>query len=138
VLHLFPGMDCLIMTAAVSDWRPRFRREKVKCKRKFPVMFFPNPDILAACGRIKKPGQVLIGCGLETRALIKAAKQKIKAKNLDYILVNDPLFFGKEKGRHSSLLVSRRGEIHDLSTRSKEDISRFLLEHCLAIICSTS
>ncbi|OPZ91457.1 MAG: Coenzyme A biosynthesis bifunctional protein CoaBC [candidate division TA06 bacterium ADurb.Bin417] len=131
----FPDCQALFMTAAVGDWRPRFRRTKLKCKRKFSLTLFPNPDILAGCGRLKKNGQTLIGCALETNNLVEAGRAKLRRKNLDFILVNEPGFFGKEKGRHQSFLLSRRGEVYDLSNRSKEDISRFLYDRCL-LTCS--
>ena len=129
----FPGSDCLFMTAAVSDWRPRFRRNKIKRKSGIRLTLFPNADILAACGKLKKPGQVLIGFALETKNLIEEGRKKMAAKRLDYLLVNDPDFFGKEKGRHASLFLSRKGKSVDLSNYSKEDISRFLFDHCLTI-----
>jgi phosphopantothenoylcysteine decarboxylase/phosphopantothenate--cysteine ligase len=138
VLHVFPEVDCLFMTAAVSDWRPRFRRNKIKHKSGIKLTLFPNPDILSACGKIKRPNQVLIGFALETRNLIEEGKKKMREKWLDYILVNDPNFFGKEKGRHVSLFISRKGKVIDLSNYSKEDISRFLFDHCLTICSNPS
>ena len=133
VLQFFPEVDCLFMTAAVSDWRPRFRRNKIKHKKGIKLTLFPNPDILSACGKNKRPDQVLVGFALETRNLIEEGKRKIREKRLDYILVNDPNFFGKEKGRHVSLFISQKGKVIDLSNYSKEDISRFLFDHCLTI-----
>ncbi|MFH0796941.1 MAG: phosphopantothenoylcysteine decarboxylase [Candidatus Omnitrophota bacterium] len=135
-LKIFPRINVLFMTAAVSDWRPRFRMDKIKRKEKFSLTLFPNPDILGTCGKIKKPDQILIGCALETRGLIEAGRKKLREKKIDFILVNNPSFFGKEKGRHSSFLLSRKGEVCDLSAKSKEDISRFLYERCL-LICSS-
>jgi len=136
VLRLFPEADCLFMTAAVSDWRPRKQRDKVKHKSKIKLTLFPNPDILALCGKRKRTDQVLIGFALETKNLIESAKKKMRNKKLDYILVNDPDFFGQEKGRHTSFLISKQGKVFDLSNYSKEDISRFLFTHCL-ITCSS-
>ncbi len=135
VFHFFSESDCLFMAAAVSDWRPRRQRNKIKHKSKLKLTLFPNPDILATCGKRKKPGQILIGFALETKNLIESARKKLKEKKLDYILVNDPNFFGKEKGRHSSFLISSDGKVFDLSNYSKEDVSRFLFDHCL-ITCS--
>lgn len=128
VAALFPRVDCLFMTAAVSDWRPRFSRCKIKKRGagRRALALYPNPDILAACGRRKKKGQVLFGFALETTGLVESALAKIRAKNLDWILVNDPGFFGTENRPHSSLLVSRSGAVTDLSDRPKEEIARLL------------
>ena len=133
VRRFFPGVGALFMTAAVGDWRPRYRRGKVK--KQFPrspvsLTLYPNPDILAACGRRKKPGQLLIGFALETADLLAAAQKKIRAKNLDHILVNDPGFFGDATRPHQSFLVSRDGTVRDYSRFSKDEIAGRLLDLC--------
>ena len=134
VRKIFPAANALFMTAAVGDWRPRLRRDKIKKKSpgtRISLALYPNPDILAACGRLKKSGQVLVGFALETRDPAAGARKKILAKNLDYILVNDPGFFGAAAGPHRSVLISAAGDASDLSVCSKEEVAQFLLEHCL-------
>lgn len=131
VRTLFPGAGALFMTAAVGDWRPRFRTGKLKKKSpRAPVTLtlYPNPDILAGCGRVKKKGQLLIGFALETAGLETAAKKKIRDKNLDYILVNDPGFFGAASGPHRSMLVARNGVTRDFSALPKEEVAARLLD----------
>ena len=45
-------------------------------------------DTLAELGKMKKENQLLIGFALETENEIEHAKQKIKNKNLDLIVLN--------------------------------------------------
>lgn len=131
VRRSFPAADALFMTAAVGDWRPRQHRGKLKKKAPgapVTLTLYPNPDILAGCGRRRRPGQLLVGFALETADLVGAARGKIRAKNLDYILVNDPGFFGEAGGAHRSLLVDRAGAVTDFSHLAKDEVAVRLLE----------
>src|SRR3546814_3418025 len=45
-------------------------------------------DILASLGKIKQPGQLLIGFALETENELENARKKLQEKNLDLIVLN--------------------------------------------------
>ena len=79
---------CVIMAAAVCDWKMRTpSRDKIKRHggiRK--LVLEENPDILQELG--KKKGRVLVGFALETDKLEKNALLKLKKKNLDIIVAN--------------------------------------------------
>ena len=65
---LFGPCDILIMTAAVSDWRPKQTLSQ-KLKKDGSAMSLemePVPDILAAMAAQRKPGQFLVGFAAET------------------------------------------------------------------------
>ena len=80
--------DFLIMTAAVSDFRAKkIPREKIKRKSKLSITFLPNKDILAELSKYKSR-KLFIGFNLETSNLVKNARLKLKAKNLDIIVAN--------------------------------------------------
>lgn len=82
--------DCLIMAAAVSDWRARFPSTK-KLKRGAggkTLELVENPDILAGIGKKRHKGLCLVGFALETDRLEKNAISKMKAKGLDMIVAN--------------------------------------------------
>lgn len=88
--EVFPLMDAAILTAAVADFRPEKPAEK-KIKRngeKLTIELVPNPDILAALGKIKNDKQVLAGFALETDNEEANARKKLKNKNLDFIVIN--------------------------------------------------
>ncbi|MBI1883374.1 MAG: phosphopantothenoylcysteine decarboxylase [Chlamydiae bacterium] len=89
VKKYFHTCDVLIMTAAVSDYRPgNLSRHKLK-KKKSPqtLALIPNPDILAWAGAHKK-NQRLIGFAAETDHLLENARKKMLSKNLDMIVAN--------------------------------------------------
>ncbi|MEJ5259147.1 MAG: phosphopantothenoylcysteine decarboxylase [Anaerohalosphaeraceae bacterium] len=92
VKEKFPQSDCLIMTAAVSDYTP-VKKEKTKMKKSRGILTLrlkPTPDILAWAGRHKKKGQILVGFALEDKNLKQNAEQKLRRKNLDLIVANKP------------------------------------------------
>ncbi|HEY6325838.1 MAG TPA: bifunctional phosphopantothenoylcysteine decarboxylase/phosphopantothenate--cysteine ligase CoaBC [Candidatus Cybelea sp.] len=84
------GADLTIATAAVADWRPAQRSDsKVKkTGEDLTVRLAPNPDVLAELGRRKGPG-FLVGFAAETDHHEEHAREKLRAKNLNAIAVND-------------------------------------------------
>jgi len=88
VLKFLKWSGCVIMTAAVADWRPRYSaRRKLKKPGAGSIELVENPDILAEVGRLKK-NRVAVGFALETENLEKNALKKLKDKNLDIIVAN--------------------------------------------------
>ncbi|MDJ0626169.1 MAG: bifunctional phosphopantothenoylcysteine decarboxylase/phosphopantothenate--cysteine ligase CoaBC [Candidatus Caenarcaniphilales bacterium] len=90
----FDNSQILIMSAAVSDFRPiEFQKKKIKkgvnSDSDWTLPLTKNPDILETLGRIKKPEQILIGFAAESDDLIKNAKKKLKNKKLDLIVANE-------------------------------------------------
>ncbi|MCC7297280.1 MAG: bifunctional phosphopantothenoylcysteine decarboxylase/phosphopantothenate--cysteine ligase CoaBC, partial [Bacteroidia bacterium] len=87
---LFPEMDAAVMSAAVADYRPaEVATEKIKKKtEELHIHLVKNPDILATLGSLKIKEQVLVGFALETENELENAKEKLKRKNLDLIVLN--------------------------------------------------
>ena len=86
-----PEQDIIIMTAAVSDFRPELEK-KQKLKKECwdgQLNLVSNPDILAELGQNKKDDQILVGFAAETDNLISNSQQKLEEKNLDMIIAND-------------------------------------------------
>ena len=48
-----------------------------------------TPDVAAQVGRLKRPGQVLVGFAAETNDVLENAQGKLQKKNLDMIVAND-------------------------------------------------
>lgn len=94
VIREWPDCIGLIGAAAPSDFRPtNFSESKIKKSDEtdnFIVEFVKNPDILAEAGRIKTESQWSIGFALETNDGQKNALGKLKKKNCDFIVLNDP------------------------------------------------
>lgn len=88
----FRKADAAILAAAVADYRPKTMAEnkikKTKGKGLETIELVETADILAELGRMKKANQVLAGFALETNDEEKNAKDKLKRKNLDFIVLN--------------------------------------------------
>lgn len=80
--------DCLIMCAAVGDFRPAsISRKKIKRNKALFLKLIPNKDILKELSKHKK-SKLFVGFSLETEDLVKNSKKKLKAKRLDLIVGN--------------------------------------------------
>lgn len=90
-MRTFTSCDTAILCAAVAD----FTTEKV-CEQKIKregsgglhLDLVPTHDIAAELGRIKKDGQTLVGFALETNDEVAHATDKLRRKNLDFIVLN--------------------------------------------------
>lgn len=94
----FARCDCVIMTAAVCDYRPE-KRTNFKLRKSIGKMKLPlqrTEDILASLGRTKN-NQILIGFAVQDRAARQNAERKLKEKNLDAVVLNSPTAFGANK-----------------------------------------
>jgi phosphopantothenoylcysteine decarboxylase/phosphopantothenate--cysteine ligase len=88
----YPGTDIVLMAAAVSDYRAKrkFDHKLKKSSKEIMLELESTPDILAELGK-KKTAAVHVGFALETENGVKNATKKLHAKNLDLIVLNDPL-----------------------------------------------
>jgi len=89
-----PECDCLIMAAAVADFRPiidpgtppKIRRRDGK---RLTLELEPTPDLLARAASNRHPGQCLVGFALEPRkTMIESAREKLRRKGVDLIVAN--------------------------------------------------
>ena len=132
VVRLFPDADAAIMCAAVADYRPQERAEK-KIKRNTDDMtltLVPNPDIAAALGKIKRPGQLLVGFALETDNEEQNALSKMQRKNLDFIVLNslqEP-GAGFRCDTNRITILSRDGEKQSFGLKSKKEVAADIVD----------
>lgn len=87
---LFPQCHAAILCAAVADFTPE-NTSDTKIKRGVDDMIIrlkPTQDIAATLGRTKRADQVLVGFALETHDAVEHAKDKLRRKNLDFIVLN--------------------------------------------------
>ncbi len=89
----WPGeLHCLIMTAAVADYRMIHADTQGKLPRgagSLTLHLESTPDLVAQCALRKKPGQRVIGFALETpENLERRASEKLAKKGLDAVVAN--------------------------------------------------
>jgi phosphopantothenoylcysteine decarboxylase / phosphopantothenate---cysteine ligase len=95
----FGESDCLIMTAAVSDYTPvkPARHKMKKSLGTITLKLKPTRDILKWAGTHKKHNQVVVGFALEDRDIKTGAERKLREKNLDIIIANTPAAIGSQR-----------------------------------------
>jgi phosphopantothenoylcysteine decarboxylase/phosphopantothenate--cysteine ligase len=105
----FGGCDCLIMTAAVSDYTPAksTRHKMKKSPGVITLKLKPTQDILKWAGTHKKQNQLVVGFALEDRNIKVGAERKMREKNLDMIIANTPAAIGSER---CEVWVKKAGE----------------------------
>lgn len=84
--------DVIVKAAAVGDYRakePAAHKMARHGRGEVSLDLVQNPDIAAEVGRLKRPGQLLIGFAAETDDLRVHARAKLDRKGLDVILAND-------------------------------------------------
>jgi phosphopantothenoylcysteine decarboxylase / phosphopantothenate---cysteine ligase len=135
----FSETDALIMSAAVSDYRPAGCAEQ-KIKRgeaEMLVKLTHNPDILASLAALKT-GQVMVGFAAETQDIVRHAQKKLERKNLDLIVANDVSApdsgFAVDTNRVS--LLHRSGEVESLPLLSKEEVADRILDRVAALLAA--
>ena len=86
-----PDSDVVVMAAAPADFRPtQVAAGKIKkAKRPDAIAIENTDDILAGTRDARKKGAVVVGFALETDDVIAHAQEKLAAKSLDMIVVND-------------------------------------------------
>ena len=89
--NFFMEADAAILSAAVADFTPeqvadaKIKREK---EGEMTLRLKPTKDIAACLGQMKKERQVLVGFALETNDEQHNAEDKLRRKNLDFIVLN--------------------------------------------------
>ncbi|WP_017872719.1 bifunctional phosphopantothenoylcysteine decarboxylase/phosphopantothenate--cysteine ligase CoaBC [Candidatus Caldatribacterium saccharofermentans] len=134
VLASFDWCDVLMMSAAVSDFRPAsFAPTKIKRGHEPLVLpLVPNPDILGEVGK-EKGNKVLVGFCAETDHVLEEARRKLVAKNLDMIVAN---LVGQKSGFATSTnrvwIVDRKGNEVAFPLLEKVDVAEKIVEHLVS------
>lgn len=140
VKNNFKKADCLIMAAAVSDFTPeKTTSSKIKKNQAELVLKLKRtPDILKEMGK-GKGKKILVGFSLETEDEIKNAKLKLKEKNLDLVVVNNPNQPGSgfEVDTNIATLIDKKGKIQRLPVMSKKELANRILDRVSALLKKT-
>ncbi|MFA6408584.1 MAG: bifunctional phosphopantothenoylcysteine decarboxylase/phosphopantothenate--cysteine ligase CoaBC [Gammaproteobacteria bacterium] len=129
VMSNIKNCHIFIATAAVADYRiEKNSKQKIKkTSEKLSLSLVKNPDILSAVAKLKNP-PLTVGFAAETENLLENAKQKLVSKKIDIIAAN---LVGKNLGFQSDnnvlLVLTKHGEVFELSERSKSQLAFDLL-----------
>ena len=137
-----PGVDAVIMSAAVADFRPaRPSGTKIKKGEGVPGLELePTVDILASLGAAKSPGQILVGFAAETEELETNALGKLRSKNLDVIVANDvskeQVGFGHDT--NEIVMFTADGARHHVPLTTKREAARSVLDKVVALMAQSA
>lgn len=134
----FAGADVAVMAAAVADYAPAEPAlSKIKREGGEPpvIRLVKNPDIAAALGERKRPGQTLVGFALETDREMDNAADKMKRKHLDMIVLNSLRDKGAGFGTDTNLvtILSADGRTTRYDLKSKREVACDILDQICAM-----
>jgi len=138
VMARAPRADAVIMAAAVADFRPKAPSpQKLKKDEGVPeIVLEPTTDILAALGRDKHPGQVVVGFAAETANLRENAVAKLTRKRVDLMVANDvsAADAGFEVDTNRALLLGADGSADETPLLTKEQLAGLVLDRVLDLL----
>lgn len=125
----FAKCDALFMAAAVCDFRPA-RRLRGKWLKKAEgqgiasLELVPNADILESVTR-RKGDRLVVGFALETGDGLRRAKNKLKRKRMDFVVLNGPSALNASKT--TVTILGRDGSQQLLADRTKRAVAKVLV-----------
>ncbi|MGA6981924.1 MAG: bifunctional phosphopantothenoylcysteine decarboxylase/phosphopantothenate--cysteine ligase CoaBC [Candidatus Sulfotelmatobacter sp.] len=134
VLTLLPQSTIVIKTAAVSDYRLKsVAPQKIKRKGPITLDLEPTPDILKEISE-RKQSQIIVGFAAETENVLENARQKLSAKNLDAIVVNDVSRegVGFDSDRNEVTIITH-DEVVEVPETTKWEVAQRVLDQVVRI-----
>ncbi|HSU87940.1 MAG TPA: bifunctional phosphopantothenoylcysteine decarboxylase/phosphopantothenate--cysteine ligase CoaBC [Terriglobia bacterium] len=129
--------DVVIKAAAPLDFRPRtVASQKIKKKTAdLTIELEPTADILKELGSTKN-GKVLVGFAAETEEYRKHGIEKVKAKNLDLIVVNpangpDSAF---DSDINHATIIDGSGQMEEIPLVSKHVMADRILDRVVQLL----
>lgn len=133
----FGYSDAAILCAAVADFTPSKKAEQ-KIKREgddLVIRLRPTHDIAAELGKMKRPGQRLVGFALETQNESEHAREKLIRKNLDFIVLNslNDNGAGFQYDTNKISIISHDATI-PFPLKDKKEVAKDIVQHLAEII----
>ena len=132
VANALPSADVLIMAAAPADFRPQSEApQKIKKGKSAPsIALTQTEDILKSTIGKRKKKSLIVGFALETNDGVANARQKLKSKDLDIVVLNNAneegAGFGVDTNRVT--VIGRDGKEQPIELMSKTDLAEVLLD----------
>jgi phosphopantothenoylcysteine decarboxylase / phosphopantothenate---cysteine ligase len=137
VLDNVVDADVVIKAAAPLDFRPKsVATQKIKKKSaELTIEFEPTTDILKELGT-RKNGMVLVGFAAETENHTAHGREKLKAKNLDLIVVNpasgpDSAF---DSDMNHATIIDASGQAEEIPLVSKHVLADKILDRVVQLL----
>ncbi|MDQ4080256.1 MAG: bifunctional phosphopantothenoylcysteine decarboxylase/phosphopantothenate--cysteine ligase CoaBC, partial [Gemmatimonadota bacterium] len=130
--------DALVMAAAPADFgaaKPATKKIK-KRDRPEAIALASTPDILRVTRDARRPGAVIVGFALETGDAVDGGREKLAAKDLDLVVVNDAedakAGFAVDTNRVT--ILHRDGRTEALGVMLKSELADSILDRVEALL----
>jgi phosphopantothenoylcysteine decarboxylase/phosphopantothenate--cysteine ligase len=124
--------DVLVMAAAIADFRPASpAAQKIRKQERPEAIPLENaPDVLSSTRDARPAGLVVVGFALETSDGAAHAREKLRSKALDLIVLNaaNEPGAGFEVDTNRVVLIDRHGGEESLPLMSKDDVADAILD----------
>jgi phosphopantothenoylcysteine decarboxylase/phosphopantothenate--cysteine ligase len=133
----FDNSDVIVFAAAVADYTPA-NPSNTKIKKNddtFTLELKKTKDIAMQLGRQKRQGQTIVGFALETDNEHQNALEKLKKKNLDFVVLNSM----KDEGagfKHDTnkiTILDKSGNETKYELKTKQDVAKDIYDYTLKI-----
>src|SRR5690606_24204619 len=130
----FEKMNVAILSAAVADFKPtEVASQKIKkTAGTLTLELEKTKDILASLGAIKTR-QFLVGFALETQNEIENAKDKLKGKHLNLIVINslNDVGAGFKSDTNKVTFIDDKNQITEFQLKSKAEVAKDLINEII-------
>lgn len=136
VMSEFKKCNIYISAAAIADYTP-IKQEVNKIKKRDGNLILElkrTKDILQEVAKVKSATQKIIGFSIETTDLVENSLQKLKRKNLDLIVANNPKNEGAGFGGQTNQVEIITEKDHEtLPLQSKLKIAHAIYDKILML-----
>lgn len=137
-LHYFEDAKACVMSAAVADYTPvNISVQKIKKQDDaFAIELKKTTDILKTLGAKKRENQVLVGFALETQNEEQNAVEKLKNKNLDFIVLNslNDEGAGFKTDTNKITIIDHNLQRTEFGLKSKDEVAKDICNKVAEII----
>ena len=126
------NVDCIIMAAAVADYRVKdYSEQKMKktSEDEIQISLVKNPDILKELSSVVTATKIVGFCA-ESENLLENAKVKIKNKGCDFLIANDisRKDIGFSSDDNEVYIIDRNLNVKHINKTSKSELAYKILE----------
>ncbi len=125
------SQDIVIMAAAVSDFKPEsyFDQKIKKINMASSINLVKTKDILGEIGK-NKGKKILVGFAVETDNELANARKKLIEKNLDLVVLNNPLEQGAGFDVDTNIvtMIDAEGNVEKFPLLSKREVAAKILD----------
>ena len=133
----FSTSDIGIFTAAVADYKPNIVSENKikKSDNNLNISLEKTVDILAEMGSKKSDKQFIVGFALETDNEVENAKDKLKRKNLDMIVLNslNNKGAGFQHNTNKITIIDKANNISNFELKDKSEVAKDVIDKIIEL-----